>query len=141
MFLCVCCHLELVCFPHGPMYAVLQSEFHLFLTDNIVHHDCNQTKKSTLIIIVKERPHSQSSPNTSQVEHDEIHLTIQKQLFPQRVPSKRTRKQHLARSSRPPISPNQETCPVGSNKWRSPRAPLHLEQVLVWLECCTSEVL
>lgn len=93
------------------------------------------------IIIVKERQHSQSFPNTSLVGHDEIHPTTLKQLFPQRDVSKRTYKQHLDHSSQPLTSSKWETCPEDSDKRKSPTAPLHLEQVLVWLRCCMFEVL
>lgn len=96
---------------------------------------------SIIIIIVKEGQHFQSSPNTSLEGHDEFHLTTQKQLFSQRDVSKRTYKQHLDHSSQPLTSPKWETCPEDSDRQRSPTAPLHLEQVLVSLECCMFEVL
>ena len=101
-------------------------------TGDIKHHQ---------IIIVKERQHFQSFPNTSLVGHDESRLTTHKQLFPQRDVSKRTYTQHLEHSSQPLTSSRWEICPEGSDKQRSPTAPLHLEQVLVWLRCCMFEVL
>lgn len=101
----------------------------------------NQWHQAPSVIIVKERQHFQSFPNTSLVGHDEIRLTTQKQLFPQRDVSKRTYKQHLDCSSQPLISAKWETCPEGSDKQRSPTAPLHLERVLVWPGCCMFEVL
>lgn len=103
------------------------------------NHNCWHQAPS--VTIVKERQHFQSFPNTSLVEQDEIRLTTQKQLFLQRDVSNRTYKRRLDHSSQPLTSSKWEICPEGSDKQRSPKAPLHLEQVLVWLGCCMFEVL